>query len=95
MGLLTDLLSFPVAGPFQGMRFILEQIQTAADDMSLDEDRFEAEMMDLELRHDQGEISDEDYEAQETELLETFNMMHSQQHQFGEIESEDLDGSNE
>ncbi len=36
----------------------------------MDESRLQAQLVNLSLRHDMGEISDEDYLAQETEILD-------------------------
>lgn len=93
MGLLSGLLFFPVVGPVQGIRFVVEQIQAAAEDTMLDEDKITAEITELEMRHELGEISDEEYEAQENELLENLNDIRSQQQQEPEDEFQDLDGN--
>jgi hypothetical protein len=70
VGLLSGLLFLPVAGPLRGLQFIAEQIKAQADAELLDEGRVEAELMELSVRFDLGEISEEDYAAQETALLE-------------------------
>lgn len=95
MGLVTGLLLFPVVAPVQGMRFVLEQLRAEAESMMLDEDRIRAEIMELEMRHDQGDISDEDYEVQETELLQDLNVMRANQERFAERGSEYVDWSDE
>ena len=73
MGLLSDLLLFPIMGPVHGFRFVLEQIAAEVDAQRLDEGRVEAELMGLAVRHDLGEISDAEYAEQETVLLEQLN----------------------
>ena len=70
MGLLSGLLLLPITGPVRGLQFVLEQIKAEVDAEQLDEGRVEAELMELSVRHDLGEISDEDYAEQETALLE-------------------------
>ena len=70
MGLLSGLLLFPVMGPARGLQFILEQIKAQVDTELLDEGRVRAELVALSVRHDLGEISDAEYAAQETALLE-------------------------
>lgn len=70
MGLLTDLLLFPIMGPVKGLAFIAERVQEAAEAGLVDEDQVRAELMTLELRRATGEISDEEYEEYETTLLE-------------------------
>lgn len=67
---LTDLLLFPVTGPVRGFQFILERIREEADAELLDEGRVMAELMDLGLHYDLGEISDSEYADHERVLLE-------------------------
>src|SRR5215212_6205542 len=86
MGLLSGLLLLPITGPVHGLRFVLEQIQAQADAELLDEGRVEAELMTLSLRHDLGEISDAEYESQETALLEQLNAIRA--YKEGLIESD-------
>ena len=73
MGLLSGLLLLPVTGPVRGLQFVLEQIKAQVDAELLDEGRVQAELMTLSLRRDLGEISDAEYESQETALLEQLN----------------------
>ncbi len=73
MGLLSSLLLLPIAGPVHGLRFVLEQIQARVDAELMDENQVTAELMGLALQHDLGEISDDEYAARETELLERLN----------------------
>ena len=73
MGLLSNLLLFPVTGPVHGVRFLLEQIQAQANAELLDEGRVQAELMSLSVRYDLGEISDAEYEEQEEALFEKLN----------------------
>ncbi|HLI52188.1 MAG TPA: gas vesicle protein GvpG [Thermomicrobiaceae bacterium] len=77
MGLISSLLLFPVAGPIQGLEFILEQIREEAEAAMFDEGRMQAELYELNLRRDLGEISDDEYEKLETELLERLSAIRS------------------
>jgi len=73
MGLLDGLLLFPITGPIYGLKFVLEQIRAQVDAQLLDEGQVMASLMTLGLQHELGEISAEEYAAQESELLETLN----------------------
>lgn len=73
MGLLSGLLLFPITGPVSGLKFVLEQIQARVDAELLDEGQVTAALMTIGLQHEMGEISDEEYAAQETVLLEQLN----------------------
>lgn len=84
MGLLSGLLLFPVTGPVRGFEFILEQIKEQADAVRLDEGRVMAELMDLGLRRDQGEISEAEYTEQETALLAELNAIRAEKEELAE-----------
>ena len=73
MGLLSGLLLFPITGPVRGLTFVLEQIQAQVDAQLLDEGQVTASLMTIGLQHELGEISDEEYAAQEAALLEQLN----------------------
>lgn len=73
MGVLTKLLLLPIAGPAQGLMFILEQIKERVDAEQLDEGMVEDELVALSLRHELGEVEDADYELWEDGLLERLN----------------------
>jgi hypothetical protein len=73
IGLLTKLLLFPITGPIYGLRFIAEQVQAELDEDFLDERRPERELLALSIRLESGEITEEEYSAQETALLEELN----------------------
>lgn len=75
MGLLIDLLTFPVLGPVRGAKWIAEKIAGQVERELYDEDGVRKELMELELRHDLGEISDEEFEATERELLERLKVI--------------------
>ena len=70
MGLLSGLLLLPITGPARGIQFILEQIQAEAEAAQMDEGRLQTRLMNLSLRRDMGEMSEEEYLAQETEILD-------------------------
>ncbi len=70
MGLLSNILLFPVTGPFSIVQLIGERIAEQTDMEQLDETLVEEELMRLSLRYDMGEISDDDFTEQETFLLE-------------------------
>jgi PHD/YefM family antitoxin component YafN of YafNO toxin-antitoxin module len=75
MGLLTDLLLLPVMGPLKGMAFIAQQVQDAAEEGLVDEEEVQAELLSLSMQRDAGQISEEEYEAYETELLDLLEAM--------------------
>jgi hypothetical protein len=92
MGLLSGLLLLPVTGPVRGLQFVLEQIKAEVDAEQLDEGRVQAELMELSVRHDLGEISDEECAAHETALLQQLDAIRA--YREGRYESDpDLEGN--
>ena len=80
MGLLSSLLLLPVTGPIRGLRFIAEQVKEEVD-AELDPGRcaqqVHAELYELSVRRDLGQISEDEYVAQEAALLEQLNALHA------------------
>jgi hypothetical protein len=90
MGLLSDLLLFPVTGPARGLRFIAEQIKEQVD-AELDPGRrtaqVQAELVRLSVRRDLGQITADEYAAQEAALLAQLNALRA------ELQAHTEDGS--
>ena len=68
MGLFTALVTLPLA-PVRGVAWVVEQVAEEADRELYDESRIRAEMLRLELDHDDGLISDEELAEREEALL--------------------------
>ena len=65
MFLIDDLLLFP----FTGFRFILNQIQKMADQELNDESLVKEQLLELQMRLELEEVSEEDFAVQEAELF--------------------------
>jgi hypothetical protein len=70
MGILFDLLSFPVTGPLKGLLWIAEKVRDQAEGEIYNEDNIRGQLMELELHLDLGEITEDEYMAAEEELLD-------------------------
>lgn len=75
MGVLTKLLTLPVAGPIKGVVWIGEKVAEQVDRELYDEGAVRGKLMELELRFDLGETSEEEYMAAEEELLERLRII--------------------
>lgn len=73
MGFILDLLTAPVLGPIRGVKWLAEKVAEAAEDELLDEDRVRGELLELQMRLEMDEISEEEYTRQESVLLERLN----------------------
>lgn len=64
-----DVLFFPVMGPIHGLMWIGEQIQERANTEYDATENLHKLLLALQLSYDMGEISEEEFEIQEEELL--------------------------
>jgi hypothetical protein len=67
--MLLKLLTLPLAAPMAGFRFILNQIGEMAENELYDEDRLREELLELQLRLDEGELSEEEYADLEADVM--------------------------
>jgi len=79
MGFLLDLLAFPLMGPMKGMIWIAEKVAEQAEHELYDEDAVRGKLMELELRYDLGEITEEEYLEAEEALLERLRLNEERQ----------------
>lgn len=70
MDLLLKLLTLPISGPIEGMVWIAKKVAEQADNELYDAEKVHGQLMELELRYDLEEISEEEYLATEQILLE-------------------------
>jgi len=69
MSLLLDLLTLPVSGPIKGLIWVAQKVVEQAERELYDEEAIRGQLMDLELRYDLGELSEEEYLTGEEVLL--------------------------
>jgi hypothetical protein len=67
--MLFKLLAAPVTMPVAGFRFILDQLQQMAERELLDVDRIRDDLLLLQLRLEEGEITEEEYAVLEAEIM--------------------------
>jgi hypothetical protein len=70
MGWLLKLLTFPVMGPVEGLVWVAEKIAEQAETDFYSEPAIKGKLLELEMRYDLGEISEEDFYAAEEALLQ-------------------------
>jgi Tfp pilus assembly protein PilN len=75
MFLLDDLLLAPV----NGFKFILGQIQKMANQELNDDTLIKEQLLELQMRLELDEISDEDFQAQEAELFARLRVIRQRQ----------------
>ncbi|MFM5889371.1 MAG: gas vesicle protein GvpG [Dolichospermum sp.] len=67
--MLTQLLLMPIMGPLNGVVWIAEQIQERTNTEFDAQENLHKQLLNLQLSFDIGEISEEDFEIQEEEIL--------------------------
>jgi hypothetical protein len=67
--MLLRLLAAPVTLPISGFRFILTQVAEMAERELYDEDRIREDLLLLQVRLDDGEITEAEYLDQEAEIM--------------------------
>lgn len=70
MLLLDDLLMLPLKAPVAGIRWIMKQIQTMADNEMMNDQVWKERLIELQMKIELGEISDEDYAAEEALIFQ-------------------------
>jgi hypothetical protein len=67
--MLLQLLTAPISLPLAGFRFILGQVQELAERELYDEDQIHNDLLLLQLRLEEGEIDEDQYQIEEAEIM--------------------------
>ncbi|MBI2911604.1 MAG: gas vesicle protein GvpG [Chloroflexi bacterium] len=67
--MILKLLGAPITAPVAGFRFILQQIADMAERELYDEERIREELLLLQQRLEDGETTEEEYTAQEADII--------------------------
>src|SRR6478752_7019390 len=70
MGLLTNILFFPVAGPVAGIRWALGKVQAVVEEELTDDTSVKQELMELQLQVELGDIDNAEYVRREAALMQ-------------------------
>ncbi len=76
--MILRLLTLPITGPLAGILWMGEQILERASGELDSKENLQKQLLALQLAFDLGEISEEDYDAQEEELLLAINALEEQ-----------------
>ena len=69
MGLISHLLFWPVTGPVAGIRWTLGKVQRVVEEQLVDDTEIKQELMELQMRLELGDITDEEYVAGEARMM--------------------------
>ena len=70
MGLLSNILFFPVTGPVNGIRWTLRKVAQVVDEELTDDTPIKQELMELQMALELGDITDDEYLAREAEVMQ-------------------------
>ncbi len=73
MGLFLDFLTLPVLGAPRLVHWMAKKVTEETERELLDEDRVRAQLLELQTHYDLGEITEEEYDEQESILMERLN----------------------
>jgi hypothetical protein len=69
MGLLTNLLFFPVTGPIAGIRWSMAQVQKVVEEELTDDAPVKQDLMELQMQLELGDVDDAEYVRREAEIM--------------------------
>ncbi len=69
MGLLSNLLFFPITGPVAGIKWSLGKVAQVVDEELTDDTPIKQELMELQMQLELGDIDDAEYLRREAEIM--------------------------
>jgi Gas vesicle protein G len=69
VGLLTNLLFFPITGPVAGIKWSLRKVAQVVDEELTDDSSIKQELMELQMQVELGDIDDAEYVRREADLM--------------------------
>ena len=70
MGLVANVLFFPVTGPVAGIRWALGKVQAVVEEELTDDSSVKQELMELQMLLELGDIDDAEYIRREAVLMQ-------------------------
>ena len=83
MGLLKHLLFWPVTGPLFLTDFALSKVEGVVKEQLTDDSGVKAELLELQLKLELGDITDQEYMEREAELMQQLREVREWREQFG------------
>src|ERR1051326_2798042 len=69
MGLLSNILFFPITGPVNGIKWSLRKVAQVVDEELTDDTPVKQELMELQMKLELGDITDDEYVEREAALM--------------------------
>ena len=68
--LISDILTFPLLGAPRMVHWIAKKIAETVEQETMDEGKLQGDLLELQMRYELGEINDDEYAEQETDILD-------------------------
>ena len=69
MGLISNILFWPVTGPIAGIKWSLGKVAQVVDEELTDDTPIKQELMELQMQLELGDIDDDEYVRREAEIM--------------------------
>lgn len=69
MGLLSNILFFPITGPVAGIRWSLRKVAQVVDEELTDDSSIKQELMELQMQLELGDIDDAEFVRREADIM--------------------------
>jgi hypothetical protein len=83
--MLFKLLGLPLTLPVAGIRFCLEQVRNAAEAELTDPEPVKQELLELQLKLEEGEITEEEYLPREAALMQRLRAIRAYRQQLAQV----------
>lgn len=87
MGLITNLLFFPVTGPVAGIKWSLGKVQKVVEEELTDDTPIKQELMELQMQLELGDIDDDEYVRREADIMARLREVRAWRERFGKATS--------
>ena len=84
MGLLTNILFFPITGPVAGIKWSLNKVIAVAEQELTDDTPIKQDLMELQMQLELGDIDDDEYVAREAVLMQRLREVRAWKERLGQ-----------
>lgn len=89
--LLDDLILLPLKGPIAGFKWVMRTIQKMADEELMNDQPWKERLIELQMRLEVGEISEEEYTAEEAVVFQALRDIRARKEEMARQMSADRD----
>jgi hypothetical protein len=83
MGLISNLLLFPISGPVAGIKWSLRKVAQVVDEELTDDTPVKQDLMELQMQLELGDIDDAEYARREAEIMQRFREVRAWRERLG------------